>query len=43
MGSAENKDVDYLIFMLSKQLYALPYHNLVQIIDLPCNKIAEQK
>ena len=35
MTSAENKDVDYLIFMLSKQLYALPYHNLVQIIDSP--------
>jgi chemotaxis signal transduction protein len=26
---------DYLVIMLAKQLYALPYHDLVQIIDSP--------
>ncbi len=31
----KSENVDYLIFMLSNQLYALPYHNLVQIIDSP--------
>ena len=30
-----SQDMDYLIFALSNQFYALPYHNLVQIVDSP--------
>ncbi len=30
-----SKDTDHLVIMLAKQLYALPYYDLVQVVDSP--------